>query len=239
VRKGEAFNIVVRQVTNAVGKKPDIIFLAPGSTGSNLIKWRRILGAFQFTIPVRTRALILEREEGLLSILRWIQETIPSDNRWFPVFNRYLDQIADRVDGFGGNSGQITPSPDGTGRLSRCDHKLKWLVPLLLAFMLVLIGVAPLIWSAPLAAAAIVLVLAAACYWYWRCKASLCDFLWAFILGFSVAYLVLGIIVLLGYRGFGPLLMLALLAILNGALVFIVTIRGCCWRCAEKKKDDD
>jgi len=172
-------------------------------------------------------------------VLRWIRQTIPTDNRWFPVFERYLDQIADRVDGFGGDSDQILPSPDGTGRLPRCDHKLKWLVPLILAFMLVLIGVAPLVLSAPLAAAGIVLVLAAACYWYWRCKGSLCDFLWAFILGISVAYLVLGILVLLGYRPLGLLLMLALLGVVNSVLIVIATLRGCCVHCADKARSDD
>jgi|GEM_PF-1244554 len=240
VQKGQVFKVVVRQVTNAFATKPPIIFIAASSTvNEDLIQWRRVLGAFQLNIPVRTRGVLLDREEGLLSVLRWIRQTIPIDNRWFPVFERYLDQVADRVDGFGGDSDQIAPSPDGAGRLPRCDHKLKWLVPLLLAFMLVLIAVAPLIWSAPLAAAIVVLVLAAAFFWYQRCKASLCDFIWAFILGISVAYLILGLLVLLGYRQFGLLLMLALLGVINGLLIVVATLRGCCVNCADKAGRDN
>src|SRR4030095_5593101 len=131
-----------------------------------------------------------------------------------------------------------TPSSDGTGRVSKCDHKLKWVVPLILAPMLVLIALAPLIWSAPLAAASIVLILACTCYWYWRCKPSICDFLCAIILGISVAYLVLGIIVLLGYRSLGSLLMLALLGVLNGLLLIIAIFRGCCWKCGRHRKEE-
>jgi hypothetical protein len=238
VTRGQEFNIVVRQVTNAFGSPPVIIFAAAAGTAPSKLEWRRVLGAFQLTIPVSTKGLLLEREERLLSVLRWIAEAIPHDSRWYPVFVRYLDKVGDRVSGLGGDPDQITPSPDGDGRVKRCDHKLKWLVPLLLAFMLVLIAVAPLIWAAPLAAAAIVLVLAAAFYWYWRCKASLCDFLGAFILGIGVAYLVLGIVFLLGYRHYGLLLMLALLGVLNGVLLIIAVLRGCCWHCAEKREPE-
>ena len=234
VKRGQEFNIVVRQVTNASGPAPVIIFAAAEATGPAQLEWRRVMGAFQLTIPVSTKGLLLEREERLLSVLRWIAEAIPADSRWHPVFVRYLDLVGGRVSGLGGDPDQITPSPDGNGRVDRCDHKLRWLVPLLLAFMLVLIALAPLIWAAPLAAAAIVLVVAAAFYWYWRCKATLCDFLGAFILGIGVAYLVLGLVVLLGYRSFGLLLMLALLGVLSGGLLIIAVLRGCCRHCTEK-----
>lgn len=234
VKRGQEFNVVVRQVTNASGPAPVIIFAASDATGPAQLEWRRVLGAFQLTIPVSTKGLLLEREERLLSVLRWIAEAIPADSRWYPVFVRYLDLMGGRVTGLGGDPDQISPSPDGNGRVDRCDRKLRWLVPLLLAFMLVLIALAPLIWAAPLAAATIVLVVAAAFYWYWRCKATLCDFLGAFILGIGVAYLVLGLVVLLGYRSVGLLLMLALLGVLSGVLLIIAVVRGCCRHCAEK-----
>jgi hypothetical protein len=43
--------------------------------------------------------------------MRWIGETKRSNDRWLPVFGRYLDQLADRVRGFGGDPNDIPPSP--------------------------------------------------------------------------------------------------------------------------------
>jgi hypothetical protein len=238
VLRGQLFSLVVRQLTNAFGSAPPVIELAvAGTTGPSKLEWRTVLGAFQLNIPVSTKTILLEPEERLLSVLRWIAEAIPPDNRWYPVFRRYLDHLGDRVSGFGGDPDQIVASPDGTGRLPKCGHRIKWLIPLLLAPLLVLISLAPLIWSGPLAAAAIVLILAAACYWYWRCKPSICEFLCALILGISVANLVLGVIVLLGFRSLASLLMLALLGVLNGLLFAIALLRGCCWKCADKEKE--
>ena len=56
---------------------------------------------------------LLVSEERLLSVLRWILEAIPPANRWFPVFSRYVDQIADRVRALGGNPDLVYPSPRG------------------------------------------------------------------------------------------------------------------------------
>ncbi len=57
----------------------------------------RILGSYQISIPVRTREVMLVPEERLLSVLKWIQLSIPPTDRWFLVFNRYVEQIGDRV----------------------------------------------------------------------------------------------------------------------------------------------
>src|SRR6185312_12224407 len=50
------------------------------------------------------------------SVMLWIAEAIPSDNRWHAVFQRYLQEIGGRVTVFGGDPGQISPSPTGDGR---------------------------------------------------------------------------------------------------------------------------
>jgi hypothetical protein len=76
-----------------------------------------VLGAFQLTIPVRAKEVLLLREERELSVLRWIAEAIPRRNRWHPVFHRYLSQIAGRVTAFGGDPTEILPSPTGEGRV--------------------------------------------------------------------------------------------------------------------------
>lgn len=77
---------------------------------------RRIIGSFQITIPVKTATEILPREIRKLSVLRHIGESIPATNRWRPVWTRYLEEIADRVKGLGGNPDDVRPSPTGEGK---------------------------------------------------------------------------------------------------------------------------
>jgi hypothetical protein len=73
----------------------------------------KTVGAFQMTIPVQPDAEILPKEIRKLSIMRYVQEFIPASSRWSKIFVRYLDQIAARVKGFGGDPGKVKPSPDG------------------------------------------------------------------------------------------------------------------------------
>src|SRR5262249_35976761 len=61
------------------------------------IEWRRVIGAFQLTIPVKAKEELLLTEERQLAVLRWIAESIPYSNRWYPVFIRYLQQVVGRV----------------------------------------------------------------------------------------------------------------------------------------------
>lgn len=76
---------------------------------------RRIIGSFQITIPVHTAVELLPKEIRKLSVLRYIGQSIPSDNRWFRIWQRLLGQLADRVRGLGGDPDQIDPSPTGEG----------------------------------------------------------------------------------------------------------------------------
>lgn len=108
VRKGQAFTVVARQVTSDTGARP----LGRAAPVARIP--RRVLGAFQVTIPVRTEDVLLEPEGRLLAIMRWIAEGIPAGDRWSPVVLRYIAQIADRVAGFGGDPSQILPSPTGS-----------------------------------------------------------------------------------------------------------------------------
>jgi hypothetical protein len=75
----------------------------------------KTLGAFQMTIPVRPDAEILPDEIRKLSVMRYIQQAIPAGSRWYSIFLRYLDQIAARVRGFGGDPWAVLPAPDGSG----------------------------------------------------------------------------------------------------------------------------
>ena len=127
VRKGQVFKIVVRQVTTAPVQPPPAISLgalreairerdalargetavstrttaavAPPDTGA-----RRVLGAFQITVPVTTAEQMLPLERRSYAIVRDVLATIPEENRWYLPFRRYVAQIAGRVDALGGDS---------------------------------------------------------------------------------------------------------------------------------------
>lgn len=240
IQKGDRYDISVRQVTEDGYEPPPIITrAAPPVRKGDLFTWRRVNGAFQIAIVISTRQQLLLREERLLAWLRWIMQTMPTTSRWYPVWQRYVDLIGGRVRGFGGDPDHILPSPDGPSvppAKGECACWVRWLIPLLLAPLLVLITLAPPLWAAPLAAAGIILILAAACYWYLRCKPAACDLITSLIMGIGVAELVLGVVALLGYRTLGILLMLAVLGVVNCVFLIIAFFRGCCWGCAEAKK---
>ncbi|MEO7085467.1 MAG: kelch repeat-containing protein [Gemmatimonadaceae bacterium] len=116
IKKGQQFKAVVRQITSAGG------FGERGNTNNNALKtaqarsvppWRTVLGQFSLTIPVSTKAEILPAEEKLLSIMKWIGKDIHPNNRWYPVFKRYLEQLGGRVTFMGGDPVKVIPT--GTG----------------------------------------------------------------------------------------------------------------------------
>ena len=76
---------------------------------------RKIIGGFEFKIPVSKAELILDEERSTLSVMKYIASTIPPDNRWYPIFKRYLQFLSDKVDALGGNADAIHPNPDGSG----------------------------------------------------------------------------------------------------------------------------
>ena len=127
---GRPFTVVVRQVTNAFGARLRELTggrgrrgrreTTPGQEGGrggnryDYIQWRRVIGAFQMSVPVHSKASLLLTEERTLAVLRWVAEEIPTHSDWYPVFLRYVDVIAGRVRSFGGDPSQIQPSPTGT-----------------------------------------------------------------------------------------------------------------------------
>jgi hypothetical protein len=74
---------------------------------------RYIVGSFQVKIPVSNREAMLPAEETTLAILKARLKALPKTDRWYPVLLRYIDQIAGRVDGLGGNANAIPPSLRG------------------------------------------------------------------------------------------------------------------------------
>ncbi len=127
VKQGQVFKVVTRQIRNIFAKRPTPPPPPPGiavhaaqaavlTPKRDLIEWRRVIGSFQISIPVQTRAALLAPEERLLSVLRWIAQRMPLYDRWYPVFQRYLGQVAGRVSALGGDPTTILPSSSGEGR---------------------------------------------------------------------------------------------------------------------------
>ena len=74
----------------------------------------RFVGAFDLAIPVKDKGDILPGELDKLAILRYIFEAMPKKDRWYPVFERYLYEIGERVRGFGGDPDSVKPSAHGS-----------------------------------------------------------------------------------------------------------------------------
>jgi len=75
--------------------------------------WRYVVGTFAVKVPVESAATMLFPEENTLAIMRWRLQQTPPASRWYPVLERYISLVAARVDGLGGDSGSILPSPTG------------------------------------------------------------------------------------------------------------------------------
>jgi hypothetical protein len=132
VHKGDRYDVVVRQVTseqffrrgqgltNGQTVNQNVTVLQSTfvnrdtQDGKNYFTWRRTFGVFKLTIPVSTKNLLLHSEKRMYAVMQWIGQSIPLTSRWYPVFERYLQQLGGRVQGMGGDPGTIGPSGDGT-----------------------------------------------------------------------------------------------------------------------------
>jgi len=142
VTTGQAFDIVVRRVATrrvpvdipSVQAGPRVAAAASGTNDKKAKKtpetdgpaatagrakapamrnWRYVTGTFQVNIPVTTAAVMLRPEENTLAIMKWRLQQMAAGNRWRPVLDRYISYLAARVDGLGGDSTSIQPSPNG------------------------------------------------------------------------------------------------------------------------------
>lgn len=127
VVKGQEFNIVVRRVSTRRYQEPPPIKIESKSAaakrkqvhvkkdnGENTVyNWRYVVGTFQVKIPVHTADTILNAEENTLAIFKWRLQVMSPVNRWYPVLQRYIELIAARVKGLGGNPDAIPPSLTG------------------------------------------------------------------------------------------------------------------------------
>ena len=191
---------------------------------------RRIIGAFELRVLVRHQNLLLEPEQRRLSLLRWIYEQMPAADRWRPVYDRYLGVIADRVDAFGGDSSTVLPSPyeDGSPEKYKKPLLLCWSLPLFVAILIALFAILPLSVMPPVAAAAVVILIA---LWVWqaRCRLTMCERLLGLLFGLIIGTAVAAIAALLGLAT--SWVILAVAAILTGIVAAIAVLRRCLCLC--------
>lgn len=209
VRAGQAFTVVVRQVTGQVAlPAPGVVALAAAATARF---GRHVLGSFQITIPVRHKEVLLAPEQRLLSTLRWIERAIPSNDRWYTTFQRYVRQVAMRVDGLGGDSTAVTPSPSGDWETpgpgpgptptpgSVTCRAFAVALAALLAMLVILFGIGTSAVQIVLAVLVLVLLAVVGHGWVTTCRPSVRHLLMTLGLG-----LVAGVILLLLLRAGGP-----------------------------------
>lgn len=90
--KDQKFSIILRQVD---GRK------------------LRVIGTTQFDIYVKTASEILPTFKRNLAVLKHIALSIPQNDRWYPIFQRYLAELGDRIRAFGGDPDSIPASSTG------------------------------------------------------------------------------------------------------------------------------
>jgi hypothetical protein len=223
IEKGQAFTIVVRQIGSKHTRvKPSALPTEPQP------RLRYIVGSFQITIPVRKKAIILPKEERLLSNLRWIERAIPVGNRWSPVFSKYVRQIADRVDALGGNSKKIAASPSGEWRKAyRNCLILGGMTALLIAILEIAIGTLSnglmVIADVPILA----VLIGIAFFWIKSCRPRKCKLLRALMMGSVIGTIGLAIIAVFGLTTPQLIATLIMSAFITVVTAFVSWKRGC------------
>lgn len=113
VRKGQTFRIVLKQVVDTpapipTGQTTVVVEVAAPARASRRSAERKptpprhILGAFQFSIQVKSAADMLPSDERDLTALERVIAKVPLENRWYPVLQRYIKQLSGRVTALGG-----------------------------------------------------------------------------------------------------------------------------------------
>jgi hypothetical protein len=115
VRAGQEFTVVVRRLGHKGNRVLE--FRTEGRNAEKKARggeaWRYVIGTFTVKIPVSTAETMLVPEENTLAIMRWRLGQLSPADRWHAVLERYVDYIAGRVAGLGGDPDAILPSPKG------------------------------------------------------------------------------------------------------------------------------
>ena len=180
---------------------------------------RRVLGAFQLTIPVGRRSALLAPALRALSVMRHIDQAIATDDPWHAVFQRHLSWMAARIEAFGGDPGLASASPDGSGATQAATcRRLGWGIVLVLALLIFSMGWHPVpgyVMEFVLAGLAIALSVR----WILACDPSWCDRLRLAFGGLGLGAVLLGLWILLGLGTPLAGLVLACAAVALGVIV--------------------
>ncbi len=76
-------------------------------------QWRKTVGSFQLGIPVSVKEDMLNHHIRLLSVFRWRLERLDRKSRWYKTLSYYVDLLAEKVKGLGGNPYTVPITPDG------------------------------------------------------------------------------------------------------------------------------
>lgn len=222
---GQAFRVSIHQVS--------------GQTG-------RVTGSFQIEIPVGKAELILDREVRTLSLMKHIATSIPTGNRWYPIFQRYLHGLSGRVNALGGDASTVHANPDGSGTPYTPPAREQprgpciegWTASLVLALALLLVALMP---SRRLAVVAgvggFVLLGAVIAWWRRRCRGRMrCALIEWLTLGAVAAAAGLAVLFVAGPGT--PLVgvMLLVAVLLSAFLVLAGFAAGCRDRCCDERR---
>jgi hypothetical protein len=115
VRAGQTFRVILHQIIDSPAPRPRppvpvpqarVAARAAAAIVERRPTARHFLGAFQFSVLVQTRNEILPIIERTKANLSRIIATIPHENRWYPVIQRYLGQVTGKLTGLGGGGGE-------------------------------------------------------------------------------------------------------------------------------------
>jgi hypothetical protein len=223
IKYGEVFKVIVKQVSGIRRQHDPRLKMR-----RELADWRRIVGSFQLTIPVRKKADILPTQQRLLSNLRWIERAIPVENRWTPIFGKYVAQIASRVDALGGNSKKVAPSASGQWQQAYRICRLLSLTSILLIAALVVgsgtqTGGVVVLGGVPVAA-----LLAGMVYlWRQKCRPTNCQLLRALLLGSGIGAIILALLAVFGiYSSYLTITLLISVGVVV-ATAIVSWVKGC------------
>lgn len=76
----------------------------------------RIIGSITIQMPVSKAAYLRPEAERQFSFIGHIAKTLAPTDRWHPLFEKLTGYLAARGDALGGDSRQVEPNADGTGK---------------------------------------------------------------------------------------------------------------------------
>lgn len=223
IKKGQVFKVIVRQVSGVRQQSDPHLRMKEESANC-----RHIVGSFQLTIPVRDKFDILPAQQRLLSNLRWIERAIPAGNRWTPVFRKYVAQVADRVNAFGGDASKVGPSASGQWQKAFRLCRLLSLISALLISIFVICsgmqtGTAVILGGIP-----VIFLLAITVYiWRKKCRPTTCQMLLTLLAGFALGTISLTLIVFFYHQSLQLLITLLVSAGVAAVSFIMGWLKGC------------